>query len=190
MASPSSNQLSIRSFAISRKRGKNTIPAGSQSAKRTGRSSEKIPAGSFGTELRRRVASPSCSGGSAILRPAHELHRLRPGRQRRDAVRLQGLLELAPLRVGKRRLACLLDRLDPGAIVRQGVALDERVEDPQEIALAALVRLAVALDQPAAQRYFERQARVPLRRRSDRGQPAADQRLLFVPARGVTPERT
>src|SRR5712692_2866222 len=153
MASPSSNQLSIRSFAISRKRGKNTIPAGSQSAKRTGRSSVKIPAGSFGTELRRQVASPLGSGDSAILRAAHELHRLRPGWQRRDAVRLQGLLELAPFRVGKRRFACLADRLASSPIVRQGVALDERVEDPQEIVLAASVRVAVPLDQPPAQRY-------------------------------------
>src|SRR5207244_3232592 len=115
------------------------------------------------------------SGDSAIfrLRPAHELHRLRPGRQRRDAVRLQRQLELAPFRVGKRRLARLADRFDPGAVVRHRVALDERVEDPQEVALAALVRVAVALDQPAAQRNFQGEPCVSLRSRGHRRQPPA-----------------
>jgi len=43
------------------------------------------------------------------------------------------------------------------------------------------VRLAVALDQPAAQRYFERQVRVRFAGRRS-SQASGRQRLFFVPA--------
>jgi len=74
-------------------------------------------------------------------------------------LRFERLLELAPLGVSERGIARLADRLDARAVVLYRAALDQGVEDAQEIPLAALVGLAVALDQPAAQRNFQREAR-------------------------------
>src|SRR6266571_4740984 len=116
-----------------------------------------------------------CSSYLAVvgLRPAHEPDRLRHGRQRRDAVAFQRLLELTPFRVGERGLARLADRLRALSRIGDRAALDQGIEDAQEIAFAALVRFAIALDQTSAQGDLEREARVALCRARDRSEPAA-----------------
>src|SRR5262245_27760604 len=92
----------------------------------------------------------SISGRLAVVRLAHEFHRLRPGGLRRDALRLERLLELAPLRIGERALAGSADRLRARLRIAYRLALDQGIEDAQEIRLAAVVCFTVPLDQPSA----------------------------------------
>src|SRR5262245_20704487 len=99
------------------------------------------------------------SGRLAGARPSHELHRLRLGRQRRDALALEGLLELAPLGICERAFARRADRLGAGVRIGDRRPFDQRIEDANEIRLAARVRLAVALDQAPAQRDLEGELR-------------------------------
>src|SRR2546425_6722127 len=111
---------------------------------------------------KRPAASPERrhSRGFPVV-AAHESNRLRPGRKRRDALRFQRLLELAPFGIGERGLTRFADRFRAGG-AGDRVALDHGVHDAQEIAFAALVRFAVALDQARAQSDLEREARVAL----------------------------
>ena len=57
-----------------------------------------------------------------------------------------------------RGFAGLANRLDARVAVRHRTALDERIENAQEITFSALVGFAVALDQPAAQSDLQREA--------------------------------
>src|SRR5687768_15807121 len=90
--------------------------------------------------------------------------------------------ERLAFRVGKRGLARLADR---GRLLRRsggGRVLDERVEDRQEVSLAAAVGLAVALDEARARRHLECQVGVAARRLARQGEPALDEPLLLAVA--------
>src|SRR5882672_7289914 len=89
-------------------------------------------------------------GGLAGTRPAHELHGLRLGRQGRDALGFEGLLELATLGIGERAFAGRANRRGPRVRIADRRPLDQRIEDAQEIRLAARMCLSVALDEASA----------------------------------------
>src|SRR6185436_32457 len=92
------------------------------------------------------------------------------------------LAERLALGVGERRLARLADRRRLLARVGRGRVFHQRVDDGEEVALAAAVGLAVALDQARAFGNFARQRQVAPRRLDHQPEPALDQRLLLAVA--------
>src|SRR5262245_34108665 len=96
--------------------------------------------------------STSGLGDFAVFRLglAHELYRLRLGRQGRDALGFERLLELASFRIREGALPGGAYRLGAGVRVADRLAFDQRGENPEEIVLAARMRLGIALDQAPA----------------------------------------
>src|SRR5688572_28357345 len=99
------------------------------------------------------------------------------------------LAQRLAFRIGERRLARLADRRRLLAQVRGRRVLHQRVEDGEEVALAATVRLAVALDEPRALGDLAGERDVALRRLGDMGEPALDQLLLLAVAIAHRPPR-
>src|SRR5690348_7257816 len=79
--------------------------------------------------------------------------------------------ERLALGIGERRLARLANGPRLLGRARRRRLLDQRIDDREEVAPAAPVRLAVALDEPGALRDFPGEAGVALRRLGDERQP-------------------
>src|SRR5688572_23683643 len=99
------------------------------------------------------------------------------------------LSERLSLRIGERRLACLADRRRLLAGVRRRRILHQRIEDGEEIGLAAAVRLPVALDEARALGDLACERNIALRRLGDMSEPALDELLLLAGAIAHRPPR-
>src|SRR5688572_28050064 len=90
--------------------------------------------------------------------------------------------ERLPLGVGQRGLARLADRRRLLARIRGRRVVHQRVDDGEEVAFAAPVRLALALDQSGAFGDLARQRGVAPRGLGHQAEPALDQLLLLAVA--------
>src|SRR4051812_35411307 len=90
-----------------------------------------------------------------------------------DGLAERGAKRLA-LRIGECGVARLPDRLRLLAHICRRRVLDQRVGDGEEVALAAPVRLAIALDEAGAFRDLIAELAVALRRLGHHAEPALD----------------